>query len=160
MTTRLNYQKTASAAYQTMLTLEHYIHTCGLEPSLIHLVKLRASQLNGCARTASTCTGKTCARLVRLSSGCIRSMRGKNVPITVIVNALAWTEAVTMIVRSHVPDSLYEHARRQFSEKELTDLTVAVATINAWNRLSIAGRTVPGTYQVPGSTSRHDSESS
>jgi alkylhydroperoxidase family enzyme len=49
MTTRLNYQKTASAAYQTMLTLEHYIHTCGLEPSLIHLVKLRASQLNGCA---------------------------------------------------------------------------------------------------------------
>jgi alkylhydroperoxidase family enzyme len=61
--------------------------------------------------------------------------------------ALAWTEAVTLVTNGHVPDSVYEEARRQFSEKELSDLTLAIATINSWNRLAIAGRTVPGTYQ-------------
>jgi alkylhydroperoxidase family enzyme len=61
--------------------------------------------------------------------------------------ALAWTEAVTLITNGHVPDTLYESVRAHFSEKELADLTLAVATINAWNRLAIAGRSVPGTYQ-------------
>jgi alkylhydroperoxidase family enzyme len=63
--------------------------------------------------------------------------------------ALAWTEAVTLLAQDHVPDEVYEAVRTQFSEKELCDLTLAVATINAWNRLSIAARTVPGTYKVP-----------
>ncbi len=61
--------------------------------------------------------------------------------------ALAWTEAVTLITNGHVPDNVFEEVRKHFTEKELSDLTFAVATINAWNRLSIAGRTVPGTYQ-------------
>ena len=61
--------------------------------------------------------------------------------------ALAWTEALTRVAETHVPDELYEQARKEFSEKELADLTLAVATINAWNRLSIAARTTPGTYQ-------------
>jgi hypothetical protein len=61
--------------------------------------------------------------------------------------ALAWAEAVTLVTNGHVPDTIYEQTRQQFSEKELSDLTFAVATINAWNRLSIAGHTVPGTYK-------------
>jgi alkylhydroperoxidase family enzyme len=61
--------------------------------------------------------------------------------------ALAWTEAVTRVAESHVPDEVYDRVKSQFSEKELADLTVAIATINAWNRLAIAGRTTPGTYQ-------------
>ena len=60
---------------------------------------------------------------------------------------MAWTEAVTKIREGHAPDEVYEEARKQFTEKELADLTLAIATINAWNRLSIAARTVPGTYQ-------------
>ncbi len=63
--------------------------------------------------------------------------------------ALSWTEAVTLITNGHVPDSVYEEVRPHFTEKELSDLTLAVATINAWNRLAIAGRTVPGTYRAP-----------
>jgi len=63
--------------------------------------------------------------------------------------ALAWTEAVTHVAESHVPDELYENVRKHFTEKELADLTVAIATINAWNRLAISARTVPGTYDVP-----------
>ena len=63
--------------------------------------------------------------------------------------ALAWTEAVTLIADGHAPDAIYEDARAHFGEKELSDLTLAVATINAWNRLSIAARLVPGTYQPP-----------
>ena len=62
--------------------------------------------------------------------------------------ALAWTDAVTRVADTHVPDDVYERVRKHFSEKELADLTVAIATINAWNRLSIAGRTTPGTYQL------------
>ncbi len=61
--------------------------------------------------------------------------------------ALVWTQAVTNIREGHAPDDIYEHARKQFAEKELTDLTLAISTINAWNRLAIAARTVPGTYQ-------------
>jgi len=61
--------------------------------------------------------------------------------------ALAWTKAVTRVAETHVPDDVYEEAKKKFSEKELAELTVAVATINAWNRLAIAGRTTPGTYQ-------------
>jgi alkylhydroperoxidase family enzyme len=63
--------------------------------------------------------------------------------------ALAWTEAVTRVADSHVPDEIYEHVRQHFSEKEMADLTLAVATINAWNRLAISARTTPGTYEVP-----------
>jgi len=62
--------------------------------------------------------------------------------------ALAWTEALTLITQGHVPDAVYEEARKQFNEKELSDLSIAITTINTWNRLSIASRTPPGTYKV------------
>ena len=67
--------------------------------------------------------------------------------------ALAWTEAVTLVAQTHVPDAVYDTARSQLSEAELTDLTYLVAAINAWNRLAIAARSVPGTYQ-PAATHR------
>jgi AhpD family alkylhydroperoxidase len=150
MTPRLDYGKIAPGAYKAMGALEQYLHTCGLEEPLIHLIKLRASQINGCAYCLDMhwkdlrAIGETEQRLYSLDAW-------KECPYYTDREraALAWTEAVTQISRGHVPDGVYESVRPHFSEKELADLTLAVATINAWNRLSIAGRAVPGTYQVP-----------
>jgi AhpD family alkylhydroperoxidase len=119
-----------------------------LEENLLHLIKLRTSQVNGCAycidmhwkdlRTA----GENEQRLYGLDAweeSPYYSERERA--------ALAWTEAVTNIRDGHVRDDVYEHVRKHFSEKELADLTLAVAAINAWNRLAISGRTEPGTYK-------------
>ena len=108
------------------------------------------------ALTASTCTGKTCAigeteqRLYGLDAW-------QESPYYTDREraALAWTEAVTKVREGHVPDEIYEKARTQFSEKELADLTLAVAAINAWNRLLIAGRTVPGAYEPAKASQRY-----
>jgi alkylhydroperoxidase family enzyme len=94
------------------------------------------------ARTAWTCIGKICGRAERRSSGCIPYYTERERA------ALAWTEAVTLITKDHAQDAVYEQARAQFSEKEICDLTLAVAAINAWNRLVISARTVPGGYQA------------
>ena len=132
-----------------MWGLEEYVHQTGLEPLLLELVKLRASLINGCAYCADMHTkvarslGETEQRLYTVSlwsetpffSGRERA-------------ALAWTEAVTRVSVEHVPDEVYEFARKQFSEKELVDLTLAIVAINGWNRLAIAFRTVPGTFQI------------
>jgi AhpD family alkylhydroperoxidase len=150
MEPRLNYAKTAPGAYKAMLGLESYLHECGLEEPLLHLIKLRASQINGCAYCLDMhwkdlrAIGEKEQRLYSLDAWreCPYYSERERA-------ALAWTEAVTLITNGHVPDDVYENARRSFSEKELSDLTLAVAAINAWNRLSIAGRTVPGTYQPP-----------
>ena len=121
-----------------------------LEKSLIELVKLRASQLNGCAFCIDMHTkdarhaGETEQRLYTLSvwhETDFFSEREKA--------AIMWTEAVTLISENDVEDSLFEIVSEQFSKKELVDLTMAVNAINSWNRLSIAFRTEPGTYQVP-----------
>lgn len=131
-----------------MLGLEHYLHECGLEQSLIHLIKLRTSQINGCAYCLDMhwkdlrAIGESEQRLYALDAWREPPFYSDRERA-----ALAWTEAVTRVADTHVPDDVYELARKQFSEKELADLTVAIATINAWNRLSIAGRTTPGTYQ-------------
>ncbi len=148
MDERIHYTKVAAGAYHAMLGLEKYLHECGLELPLLDLIKLRASQINGCAYCLDMhwkdlrAIGESEQRLYSLDawrecpyySGRERA-------------ALAWTEAVTRVADTHVPDEVYDEARKHFSEKELADLTVAVAAINAWNRLSIAGRTTPGTYQ-------------
>jgi len=148
MKARLEYGRIAPGAYTAMGGLEHYLHTCGLEESLIHLIKFRASQINGCAYCLDMhskdlrAMGETEQRLYSLDAWqeCPYYTDRERA-------ALAWTEAVTLITNGHVPDTLYESVRAHFSEKELADLTLAVATINAWNRLAIAGRSVPGTYQ-------------
>ncbi len=148
MEPRVDYVKVARGVYEAMLGLEKYLHQCGLEQSLIDLVKLRASQINGCAYCIDMhwkdlrSLGETEQRLYGLDAW-------EESPYYTDREraALAWTEAVTNIQQGHAPDEVYQQTRKQFTEKELADLTLAVATINAWNRLAIAARAVPGTYQ-------------
>ncbi len=148
MKPRFDAAKAAPGAYKAMIGLETYLHQSGIEIPLLHLIKLRASQLNGCAFCIDMhwkdlrAIGETEQRLYSLDAwreGPFYSDRERA--------ALAWTEAVTLITDGHVPDSVYEEVQPHFTEKELTDLTVAVATINAWNRIAISSRTEPGTYQ-------------
>ena len=147
---RFDYAKVAPGAYRAMASLEHYLHESGLEESLLHLIKLRASQINGCAYCLDMhwkdlkSIGEEDQRLYELNAweeAPFYSDRERA--------ALAWTEAVTRVADSHAPDEVYEEVRKHFNEKEVADLTLAIATINAWNRLAISARTVPGTYQVP-----------
>lgn len=150
MEPRLNYLKVAPDAYKAMLGLEMYLHKCGLEETLLHLVRLRASQINGCAFCLDMhwkdlrAIGESEQRLYSLDAWreCPYYTERERA-------ALAWTEAVTLVTMGHVADSVYEEVRPHFTEKELADLTLAIGAINAWNRLGIAGRTVPGTYQPP-----------
>jgi len=150
MEERIHYAKVAPLAYHAMLGLEKYLNECGLEEKLLHLMKLRASQINGCAYCLDMhwkdlkSIGETEQRMYSLDAW-------EESPYYTDREraALAWTDVVTRVADTHVPDEVYEQAKKQFSEKELADLTVAVATINAWNRLAIAGRTTPGTYQAP-----------
>ena len=148
MEERIHYTKVAPQAYHALLGLEKYLRECGLEQRLIHLIKLRASQINGCAYCLDMhwkdlrAIGETEQRLCSLDAWreCPYYSNRERA-------ALAWTEAVTRVSETHVPDEVYDEVKQHFSERELADLTVAVATINAWNRLAIAGRTTPGTYQ-------------
>ncbi len=131
-----------------MLGLEQYIRQSGLEESLILLIKLRASQINGCAYCIdmhwkdARALGETEQRLYGLDAWREVAYYTERERA-----ALAWTEAVTLIAEGHVPDSVYEEVKPHFSEKELADLTLAVATINAWNRIATASRAEAGKYQ-------------
>ena len=156
MDTRFNYVNVAPGTYEAMRGLERYLRSSGLEEALVHLVKLRASQINGCAYCLDMhwkdlrALGETEQRLYSLDAW-------RECPYYTDREraALAWTEAVTLITNGHVPDAVYDEARTQFGEKELADLTFAVATINAWNRLAIAARVEPGTYQPAIAASQH-----
>jgi AhpD family alkylhydroperoxidase len=132
-----------------MLGLESYIHSCGLEHSLLHLIKLRASQINGCAY----CIDMHWKDLRALGEGEQRlygldAWRESPYDTARERAALEWTESLTRITDGHAPDAAYEAVRSHFSEKEIADLTFAITAINAWNRLAIALRTVPGDYQA------------
>jgi len=148
MEPRIDYMKIGQGAINVLLGVEKYLRGCGLEPVLLDLIKLRASQINGCAYCIDMhwkdlrAAGEKEQRLYGLDAW-------EESPYYTDREraALAWTEAVTNIQEGHVPDSVYEHVRKSFTEKELADLTVAVTAINSWNRLNIAARTVPGTYQ-------------
>lgn len=150
MEARLDYAKVAPGAYHALLGLEKYLRECGIEESLLHLIKLRTSQINGCAYCLDMhwkdlrAIGESEQRLYSLDAwrDCPYYSDRERA-------ALAWTEAVTLITDGHVPDAVFEQVRTHFGDKELADLTLAVATINSWNRLSIAARTVPGAYQPP-----------
>ena len=145
---RLNYGKIAPGVYDAMDALDQYLAGCGLEESLLHLIRLRASQLNGCAYCIDMhwkdlrALGDSEMRLAALDA-----WRESPFYTARETAALAWTESLTFVTRDHIPDALVTATREQFSEKELADLTLAVAAINAWNRLSIAARLVPGTYR-------------
>ena len=131
-----------------MSALESYVRQSGLKHSLLELVKTRASQINGCAFCLDMHTkdaraaGETEQRLYTLSTWQETSFFSDRERA-----ALAWTEAVTRVADTQVPDDVFERVRQQFTEKELADLTLAIVTINGWNRLAIAFRKVPGSYQ-------------
>jgi AhpD family alkylhydroperoxidase len=148
MQPRINFYKAAPDAMRPMVELQQTVDQCGLEPALLDLVKVRASQINGCAYCIDMHTqdararGETEQRLYALSvwrETPFFSARERAV--------LAWTEAVTLIAESHAPEAVYEEVRAQFSEEELVKLTLAVVAINGWNRLAIGFRSVPGTYR-------------
>jgi AhpD family alkylhydroperoxidase len=147
---RINFKAVVPAAYRAMLALESYIHECQLEESLLELVKMRVSQINGCAycldmhSKEARAAGETEQRLYVLSAwreAPFYSDRERA--------ALAWTEAVTLLSGTHVPDEVYQFARKHFSEEELVNLTMVIVAINGWNRLEVSFRGVPGSYRAP-----------
>lgn len=147
MTHKINYSKVLPEGLRIMNALDDYSQNCGLEPSLLDLIKLRASQINACAycvdmhsKDART-GGETEQRLYNVSLWRETSYYTERERA-----ALAFTEAVTLIAEERVPDGVYEQARQQFSDEELVKLMIAIVTINAWNRFTIFGD-VPGSYQ-------------
>jgi AhpD family alkylhydroperoxidase len=149
MQPRIKGSKVSPGAYKAMLGLETYLHQCGLDTKLLDLVKLRVSQINGCAYCIDMhwkdlrAAGESEQRLYGLDAwreSPYYSDRERA--------ALAWTEAVTMVAATHVPDSVFEEVKPFFNEIDLANLTLAIGMINLWNRISIAARREPGTYRV------------
>jgi AhpD family alkylhydroperoxidase len=141
---RSNYTEVAPAASRAQSALDQYVASCGLEPGLLELVKLRASSINGCAyclqyhSSSALKKGERVERLFQVDAWMespVFSARERA--------ALAWTDAVTLVAIGHVPEEVYALARAQFSEKELVDLTWAIVAINGWNRMSISFRGQP-----------------
>ena len=148
-TTRIDVRKyLSSEAAQAMLNLGKAVEHSGLELSLIHLVEVRASQINGCAYCLDMHTkdaraiGETEQRLYALNAWRETPFYSDRERA-----ALEWTEAVTRIADTQAPDEVYERVRRHFDEPSLVALTFAAVTINAWNRLAISFRAPAGTYQ-------------
>jgi len=150
MKPRLSFGAASAAAYRAMMGLERAIHESGLEPKLVHLLKLRASQINGCAYCIdmhwkdARAFGETEQRLYGLDAWREAPYYDERERA-----ALEWIEALTNITDGHVSDEVYERARRQFGEKELVDLALVAVAINGWNRLAIAFRSEAGKYQPP-----------
>lgn len=147
---RVDYAKLAPGALRAQFGLESYVRASGLEHSLLHLVKLRASYINGCAYCVDMHTrdarvaGETEQRLYAVPVW-------RETPFFTPREraALAWTETVTDISRTGVPDEAFAEARAHFSEEEMVNLTMAVIAINGWNRLAVSFRAPVGTYQPP-----------
>ena len=143
MEERFNPFKASPEGYKAMAGLQAYVSNSELEPSLRHLVALRASQINGCAFCLAMHArearehGESDDRIHLLNA-----WRESNLYSSLERAALAWAEALTNIAATHVPDPLYDEARRQFSEKQLADFSIAIGMINCWNRLCIAVRAV------------------
>ena len=153
---RIDYRHLAPTAVSAMREVQRYVDHCSLEKKLLELVKLRASQINGCAYCVdmhskdARVLGETEQRLYAVAVWREAPFFSEQERA-----ALAWTEAVTLISSSGVPDDVYQLARSQFSEGELVDLTMAILAINGWNRLAVSFRTVAGTYQpAPATTVR------
>ncbi|MGA2048399.1 MAG: carboxymuconolactone decarboxylase family protein [Terracidiphilus sp.] len=148
MAERINYARAFPEGVHAVLGVEKAIRSSGLEPSLLELVKMRASQLNGCAYCLdmhskdARAAGETEQRLYTLPAW-------RETPFFTAREraALAWTEALTNIQEGHASDEEYDHVRKEFSESELVRVTLAITQINVWNRIAIAFRAEPGIYQ-------------
>jgi AhpD family alkylhydroperoxidase len=149
MKARLDLRKASPDGAKALGELHAFVRRCGLERSLLELIKLRASQINGCAHCIDMhskelrADGESEQRLYLLNAWQDSPFYSERERA-----ALAWTEAVTRIANGRVSDKVYEQARAQFNEKELADLTLAILAINGANRLNIAFRTVPGSHRV------------
>jgi len=149
MTPRIDTTKVAPEAYRAMAQLQGYVDHSGFDKKIMHLVKVRASQINGCAfcidmhTKEARAAGETEQRLYALNAW-------RETPFYSDKEraALGWAESLTLIAKTHAPDDVYEEAKRHFTEKELVDLTLGIVAINGWNRLVIGFRVEPGTYQV------------
>ncbi len=141
---RIDYKKVAPGVFEAMQGLEKYVRGCGLEKPLLNLVKIRASQINGCAYCLALHTkdarasGEAEQKLLSLedwrNAACYTPRERA---------ALAWTESLTLVSEKRVPTALFNEARKQFSERELVDLSMAIIAINGWNRLNISFRSEP-----------------
>ncbi|MDP3581621.1 MAG: carboxymuconolactone decarboxylase family protein [Ignavibacteria bacterium] len=149
MEQRINFYEKGYNAIKPLFGLGAYLAKSPVEKSLLELISLRVSQINGCAYCLDMhskdlrATGETEQRLYMLDAweeAPLYTQRERA--------ALAWAEAVTKVAEGHVPDEIYEEAQKQFSEEELIDLTMAVISINSYNRINVAFRTKAGTYQV------------
>ena len=154
MKARIDLMHVNPSVIQAMLGIERQVQKAGLDATLLDLVRMRASQINGCSccldihSKDARANGETEQRLYGLTAW-------RDTPYYSASEraALEWTEVLTLVSETHVPDEVYERVREQFSEDELLHLTLAIVSINGWNRLNAAARTVPGDY-VPGSLAR------
>ena len=143
MKPRLEYWKASPGGFKALLSLETHLMGCGLDHAFLHMIKLRASQMNGCAYCIDMhwkdlrAAGDTEQRL-----GSLDAWRECPYYTDRERAALAWTESVTLISETHAPDDVYEQVRAQFSEAETVNLTMLIGAINAWNRIAIAFRAV------------------
>ena len=154
MKARIDLMHVNPGIIQAMLGLERQVRKAGLDDKLLDIVRMRASQINGCAYCLdmhskdARANGETEQRLYGLAAW-------RETPYYSAREraALEWTEALTLVAETHAPDDVFERVREQFSEDELLHLTLAIVAINGWNRLNIAAQTVPGDY-VAGSLAK------
>jgi AhpD family alkylhydroperoxidase len=154
MQPRIDYRKFAQEPLKHLLALEKYMAESGLDLKLVHLLKMRASQINGCAYCLdmhsidARAAGESEQRLYTLEAWRETSFFSERERA-----ALAWTESVTLISQTHAPDDVYADLQKHFTEKEIVDLTLVVAMINLWNRIAISTRALPGHYKPAKSSS-------
>ncbi len=145
---RLDYAQYAREPLRSLYAIERYLHGSGIDSKLLHMLKLRASQINGCAFCIdmhwkdARAAGEMEQRLYGLDA-----WRESPYYTEKERAALEWTESVTLVSETHVPEDVYARVRSQYSEKEIVDLTLAVGMINLWNRVAISFRAEPGKYQ-------------
>jgi AhpD family alkylhydroperoxidase len=148
MEPRLDYTKAAPDGYKAMAALNRYVEESGLEPLLLELVKMRASQINGCAYCIdmhskdARAMGESEQRLYALNAWRETPFYSERERA-----ALLWTEELTLLSETHASDAVYEEVKRHFSDEEMVKLTLAIVLINGWNRLAVGFRSTPGVYQ-------------
>ena len=153
MESRISFSHVAPGVRDALLRVSEYVHQSGLEESLLGLVFLRASQINGCAFCIDMhwkdlrALGQSEETLYMLNAW--REAPGYTERERA---ALAWTEAVTLVTMGHIPDEIYQAVSRQFTDEELVNLTLAITSINSWNRMNIAFRTPAGAYRPAAKT--------
>lgn len=149
MEQRINLFEKGQGVMKAMFGMNAYLAKSTIEKPLLHLVEFRVSQLNGCAYCLDMHSkdlragGENEQRLY-----CLHAWRESPFYTNRERAALAWAEAVTFVADGGVPDEVYEQVKKELSEQEIVDLTLAVVAINGWNRINVAFRTTPGTYEV------------